>query len=93
MRQAWSAVVGQISGSRETGRTQIERALPVGTPLTAIGELAFVSEALGACTGAVRHAGQVGFNTHVVCHGAEGLVRGRSSTTKMNGLGGAVSGF
>lgn len=72
MRQAFSAVVDQVTGLRETGRFQIERALPVGTPLTAIGELAFVSEALGGCTGAVRRAGQVGFNTHLVCHGAEG---------------------
>lgn len=47
-------------GYRETGRMQIERALPLGTTVTAVGELARVSEAVGAYPGAVQHGGQVG---------------------------------
>lgn len=39
---------------------QTERALPVGTTLTAIGELARVSEGVGAYPGAVQQGDKVG---------------------------------
>ena len=58
-REIVRGVIDQLAGFKVTGRLQTERALPVGTPVTAIGELACVPEALGALPGSVRHEGQV----------------------------------
>jgi len=53
------AVVDHLTGFKVLGVTRAEAALPVGTPVTAVGELALVPEAAAAVSGAVRNRGHV----------------------------------
>jgi len=53
------AVVDHLTGFKVLGVTRAEAALPVGTPVTAVGELALVPEAVVAVPGAVRSRGHV----------------------------------
>lgn len=53
------AMAGQVMGNRPLGVRKVERFLPLGTVLTAVGELAAVPEQPGAFKGAVRSGGRV----------------------------------
>ena len=62
------AIADHLAGFKVLGVTRGESALPIGTAVTVIGELALVPEAAAAMPGAVRSRGQVrlaGLCTHL----------------------------
>ena len=52
------AIADHLAGFKVLGVTRAESALPVGTAVTVIGELALAPEAAAAVPGAVRSRGQ-----------------------------------
>ena len=53
------AVVDHLTGFKVLGVTRTEAALPVGTPVTAVGEVAWVPQAAAAVPGAWLLQGHV----------------------------------